>query len=165
MCQPLAEGGVNFVNFNRMVKSLRLAWIGRLLGESDDKWKSIPNYYFQNHGGLPFLLKCNYNVADLNKGLPLFYRELLQCFEDFKNITNVFPNGEFILWNNMSITIADETLFWKTWFERGVVFVQDILDGYGNFLSLEEFKSKFNININYLHWPFLYCRRIMRLDV
>ena len=123
MCQPLAEGGVNFVNFNRMVKSLRLAWIGRLLGESDDKWKSvvrvaknsknnkssksrkivkvvkvvkwksIPNYYFQNHGGLPFLLKCNYNVADLNKGLPLFYRELLQYFEDFKNITNVFPNS------------------------------------------------------------------------
>ena len=37
MCQPLAEGGVNFVNFNGMVKSLRLAWIGRLLGESDDK--------------------------------------------------------------------------------------------------------------------------------
>ena len=52
----------------------------------------------------------------------------------------------------MSITIADETLFWKTWFERGVVFVQDILDDYGNFLSLEEFKSKFNININYLHY-------------
>ena len=25
VCQPLAEGGVNFVNFNRMVKSLRLA--------------------------------------------------------------------------------------------------------------------------------------------
>ena len=119
MCQPLAEGGVNFVNFNRMVKSLRLAWIGRLLDESDDKWKSIPNYYFQNHGGLPFLLKCNYNVAVLNKGLPLCYRELLQYFEDFKNITNVFPDGEFILWNNKSITIADETLFWKTWFERG----------------------------------------------
>ena len=52
----------------------------------------------------------------------------------------------------MSITIADGTLFWKTWFERGVVFVQDILDYYGNFLSLEEFKSKFNININYLHY-------------
>ena len=100
---------INFVNFNRMVKSLCLAWIDRLMGESDDK--SIPNYYFQNHGGLPFLLKCNYNVAVLNKGLPLFCRELLQYFEDFRNITNVFPNGEFILWNNLLLNSSNDKKF------------------------------------------------------
>ena len=101
---------------------------------------------------MPLLNKKPTIVVVLSKGILLFYRELLQYFEDFKNITNVFPNGEFILWNNKSITIADETLFWKTWFERGVVFVQDVLHDYGNFLSLEEFKNKFNININYLHY-------------
>ena len=62
MYQPVAEGGINFVNFYMVVKSLRLACIGRLLGKSDDKWKVIPNYYFPNYGGVLFLLKCNYNV-------------------------------------------------------------------------------------------------------
>jgi len=28
MYQPVAEGGINFVNFYMAVKSLRLAWIG-----------------------------------------------------------------------------------------------------------------------------------------
>ena len=50
MYQPVAEGGINFVNFYMVVKSLCLAWIGRLLAKSDDKWKVIPNYYFRNYG-------------------------------------------------------------------------------------------------------------------
>ena len=46
MYQPLSEGGVNFINFRTMVKSLRLAWIKRLLTNSYDGWKPIPNYFF-----------------------------------------------------------------------------------------------------------------------
>ena len=52
MYQPVEKGGVNFVNFHTVIKSLRLAWIGRLLNTSDDKWKAIPNYYFRKHGSL-----------------------------------------------------------------------------------------------------------------
>ena len=31
VCQPLENGGLNFINFELMVKSLRLAWIARLI--------------------------------------------------------------------------------------------------------------------------------------
>ena len=57
--QPLAEGGLNFINFDTMVKSLRLAWLSRLLGDNDDSGKVIPNYYLSEYGGLQFLLKFN----------------------------------------------------------------------------------------------------------
>ena len=56
--QLLAEGGLNFVNFPAVVKSLRLAWISRFLSNSRDSWKAIPNHYLSTHGGLQFLLKC-----------------------------------------------------------------------------------------------------------
>ena len=62
-----------------MVKSLRLAWIARLISNSDDNWKAIPNFYFDKHGGLPFLLKCNYNLYN---NLPLFYHKLLDYFQE-----------------------------------------------------------------------------------
>ena len=143
---------INFVNFHTVIKSLRLAWIGRLLDTSDDKWRAIPNDYFRKHGSLLFLLKCNYNVKLLKTGLPLFKRELLQYFQDLKNTTNILPNGEFILWNNKSITIDNATLFWKSWFDSGVVSVKDVLNTNGNFLSYEEFSNNFNINTNYLHY-------------
>ena len=131
---------------------LRLAWIGRLLGDTDDSWKVIPNYYFLAYGDLQFLLKLNYDAETLNKCLPNFYRELLQYFQEFKNKTNTFSFGEFLLWNNKAITIEKNPLFWRSWFTRKILFVQDFLNVNGNFLTLEEFQNKFKIKINYLHY-------------
>ena len=152
MYQSVKNGKTNFVNFGMVVKALRLAWIGRLLSTSDDKWKAIPNYYFRKYGSLLFLLKCNYDIKLLRTGLSLFYRELLQYFRDLKNATSIFRNGEFILWNNKSITIDNANLFWKSSFQKGVVTVKDVLNPEGNFLSYEEFRNKFNITTNYLHY-------------
>ena len=106
-----------------MVKSLRLAWISKFLSDTNDSWKAIPNYYFSDYGGLQFLLKCNYNVNFINKNIPIFYRELLHYFCEIKNITNIFPHSEFPLWNNEAITIENNMLFWKSWFNRKVLFV------------------------------------------
>ena len=55
VCKPLENGGLNFINFEIMVKSLRLAWIARLISNSDDNWKAISNFYFDKYGGPPFL--------------------------------------------------------------------------------------------------------------
>ena len=150
--QPLAEGGLNFINFATMVKSLRLAWLSRLLGDNDDSWKVIPNYYLSEYGGLQFLLKCNYNAESINKCLPNFYRELLQYFQEFKNKTNIFPYGEFLLWNNKAITIENSSVFWRSWFKRKIIYVQDVLNAEGNFLTLEEFQNKFKIKTNFLYY-------------
>ena len=82
--QPLAEGGLNFINFATMVKSLRLAWISRLLGDTDDSWKVIPNSYLSEYGSLQFLRKYINNAESINIGLPNFCRELLQYFQELK---------------------------------------------------------------------------------
>lgn len=147
-----AQGGLNFINFATMVKSLRLAWISRLLGDTDDLWKVIPNYYLSDYGGLQFLLKCNYNVESINKCLPNFYRELLQYFQELKSKTNIFSQGEFLLWNNKSITIESKPIFWKPWFKQKILYVQDLLNVNGNFLTIEEFQNKFKLKTNFLHY-------------
>ena len=87
-----------------MVKSLQLAWISRLLSISNDNWKAIPNFYFEKYGGLLFLLKCNYNTANLDKNLPLFYGELLDYFQELNN-NSKDNNSDLILWNNKKITV------------------------------------------------------------
>ena len=59
---------------------------------------------------------------------------------------------KFILWNNKEITIDQKTLFWKTWYERGIYYVQDLLSEDGKFLSLDEFQEKFGLKVNYLQY-------------
>ena len=55
--QPISDGGLNFMKFRIMVKSLRLSWICRLLHDTNANWKAIPNYFFNTYGGLFFLYK------------------------------------------------------------------------------------------------------------
>ena len=137
-----------------MVKSLRLAWISRLLSNSNDNWKVIPNFYFEKYGGLLFLLKCNYNTANLDKNLPLFYRELLDYFQEL-NDNSKNNNSDLILWNNKKITAEKNSVFWKRWFERGIYFVSDLLNSDGkschsmNFKRSMTSKSTFCIIFNY----------------
>ena len=93
MYQTVEKGGINFANFCKVIKALRLAWIGRLLSMSDNKWRAIST--IRKHGSILFLLKCNYDIKLLKTGRPLLYQELLQYSQDLKNATNIFPNGEF----------------------------------------------------------------------
>ena len=149
--QPLSEGGLNFINFRVMVKSLRLAWISRLLSNSNDNWKAIPNFYFEKYGGLLSLLKCNYNTANLDKNLPLFYRKLLEYFRELNN-NSKDNNSDLILWNNKKVTVEKNSVSSKHWFERGIYFVSDLSNSDGKFLSLDEFQKKYDLEVNFLHY-------------
>ena len=150
--QPLSGGGLDFPNFRIMVQSLRLAWLGRLLSETNDTWKAIPSFYFDKYGGLAFLLNCNYNVSKINKNLPLFYREILEYFNAVKKNTLQETNSKFILWNNQNITIDGNPVYWKSWIDGGILCVHDLLNSKGNFLSFNEFQRKFQINTNFLQY-------------
>jgi len=71
---------------------------------------AIPNSYFDKHGGLPFLLKCNYDSKHFDKKMPLFYKEIL---DHFKEVCNGYPNvynSDLILWNNKEITIESKSV-------------------------------------------------------
>ena len=43
-------------------------------------------------------------------------------------------------------------MYWKTWSEHGVYFVQDLLKNNGKYLSYEEFKTKYNIEVNFIYY-------------
>ena len=98
-----------------MVKSLRLAWIASLISNSDDNWKAILNFYYDEYGGLPFLLQCSYNTAILDNNLPLFYRELLHYFQEVTKFSEHDKNNDLVLWKDRRITIERNSVFWKRW--------------------------------------------------
>ena len=70
-----------------MVKSLFLSWLGRFLNRANKSWQAIPNDSFKRSGGLPFLLKCNYDSKLVDKQPPLFYSEMLENFKELRKST------------------------------------------------------------------------------
>ena len=59
---------------------------------------------------------------------------------------------EFILWNNTDINIENKSVFWKAWRDKNVLFVQDLLNNQGSYLSPQVFSDKYNIKVNFLQY-------------
>ena len=61
MFKKFNQGGVNMMNVETQIMSFRLRWLGRISDESDNMWKKMANFWFDQIGGLPLLLNCDYD--------------------------------------------------------------------------------------------------------
>ena len=66
-----------------MFKVLKLAWIPRLIKSDNSNWCTILNHFLKRMDGLNFLLRCNYDTKHF-KDLPVFYKNILDNFNDLK---------------------------------------------------------------------------------
>ena len=109
--QDLDNGGIRMPDFDIMLKALKLAWIPRLLLTSDNSnWCIIPKHYFRKKGGLNFLLRCNYDTNYFND-LPLFYKKILDFFNELKTLYSYDQKQELILFNNKDILVDGKPIF------------------------------------------------------
>ena len=79
----LKNGGLNLTDLETQIKAIRLSWISRVLDERVGPWKSYFTFHLKKYGGT-LLLKCNYDVRDLNLSLNGFYQQLLEWWADFR---------------------------------------------------------------------------------
>lgn len=57
-----------------------------------------------------------------------------------------------ILRNNRSILVGKKMIFNKVWFDKGVLFVNDLVDCQGNLIDLKSFNTKFDLNYCYKYF-------------
>jgi len=60
------QGGLGAPSICVLSKSLKLAWIFRLLADelkSGESWKSIPNYVFEKYGGLHITMQLQQEIS------------------------------------------------------------------------------------------------------
>ena len=67
--------------------------------------------------------------------------------------------------------MGKKTIYYRHWVENGVNIVNDLVDENGTFLSLDEFRRKYNIRTNFLEYGAVInsvkrsCRSILNDDV
>ena len=55
-----------------------------------------------------------------------------------------------IIWNKKDIKIDNNTILFRTWFSRGVSTIENLLDHNPDFITYEEFKTRYQIKTNFL---------------
>ena len=147
--QDITAGGIRMVNFDVLIKALRLAWIPRLLSTETRNWKTIPDHFFKKCNGLNLLLRCNYDPKRLPQ-MPTFYKDILTFFNDLKSLYSGDGFQELILFNNKDILIDGKSFYYDEWLIAGILTIKDLLNENGAFLSFQEFSQKYSCRSNFL---------------
>ena len=127
--------------------AVKVAWIPRLQSRSHASWKIIRNAALENHGGISFLSQCIHGVKFLQfNNLPDFYSDILKHWQTTRSAfqKNTSPRNE-IIWSNHNIIINGKAPFYKSWLEKNILRVEDLLDNNGNFFPFNLFFEKFHL--------------------
>ena len=144
------RGGLKMLDFEIMDKALKVAWTERLKTPSSASWKIIPELGVKQYGGLTFLINCQYDIKMLSlDNLPSFYHTLLTYLQDLNSITTADVDNvpDKIIWNNQNIVINGKSIFYSSWFKRGIINIRSMMTENNQFLSLPELEQKFNLKI------------------
>ena len=111
----------------------------------DSTWKGPRKSYFNHYlkpYGETFLLKCNYEFKDLITLLNDFYSDLLFWWEEFRNTFSDINYAERIIWNNKDIRMDNRSVFYKLYYENGIVYVDDLTSESDNKQSYDLYRPK-----------------------
>ena len=109
----------------------------------------IPEFCTRQYGGISFLTDCQFDFKLLQlDNLPDFYATVLKHWQDFNEPTILNEHiltGAEIIWNKKNIKIDGKPFFYNSWFKKGIIHINDLLNENYNFLSLDDLNEKFNL--------------------
>ena len=128
---------MNLIDFESKVKVLKVLFIKRLLDDSPGKWKKLANHFYNTKD---FYFKCNHK--ENHKIEHQFYTEVHNYWSELqrvKEIDSLLVSNQ-VIWNNRYIMIENKPFVWRNWAGCEIVYVHDVLDQIGGFLSHTEIR-------------------------
>ena len=147
------EGGLKMIDLQNFILAIKSTWIRRLLVDQNAPWVHLAAYilgplnYITNFG--PYW----YNTLPLKVKNP-FWLDVLKAW---KNITETEFEKHTLdilytpLWFNNKI--GQPALYYPKWYQKGILFVGDLLDTKGSFCTFNELKKNFKLDsVNILEY-------------
>ena len=145
------------VNIEFFIKSLKITWIRRMINQNkSSKWINL--CVDTQKINFECLLKFgdNYLGKSIKTMSNLFWIDVLKHLEEFQNILKKYDDVNELLrvplWQNSEIKINKECVHYKSWADKGVIIIADLLDENGNFLNFETFCLKYSIKCAFTHF-------------
>ena len=161
---PYDQGGLKMLDYDNMVKALRLSWLKRIVDpDYVGFWKCYLDLLLVNEGGL-FLIQCNYDINRLTISA-FFYRELLDWWSKLREVKDPENICKYILWNNKEIRIDGKSVFYKHFFDNNIIYTTQLLYEMTNIESFNVVRDSGLNNSNFLVWTGLRQSVPLRLRV
>lgn len=139
------------IDIDKYIEAQKLSWLRRIFLKEQKYFAIALAMYpflrcFQDFGS-------EYFRRNVNRISNPFWRDVFNGYKNY--IVQLSPRGWFDfllqpLWYNPHIKVGGACVFYKQWYNRGVINVCDLMDRNGNLLSQEQFQLKYAINCNFL---------------
>ena len=147
------DGGLKMLHLPSTISGLKIAWVKRLLDESSvGQWKCFYEHCLSPFGGNFFWYSnIDKDCASVLSIKNIFIREVAQSWASLTLDMEINPSHcrRQNIWNNNIIRNNHRTLFIKSWYDKGIVTLSDLLDENGNIFTFFEFKNKYKFECDF----------------
>ena len=144
----ISLGGLKMPNIFLKVQAWQTSWLRRAILNPTSNWLLILNKIIGTTT-FPYLIhgNCSPDEKILNN-IPNFYRTILKTWYSIKDKTenHVLDIPSQPLWFNKQITVDNKIMFKQTWYNHGILYIQDLLNNNGEFLSHSDVLEQLKIN-------------------
>jgi exonuclease III len=148
--RSIEQGGLGMPYIKAFISALKLTWIKKLYRDKP-KWYHIlvtdnPEIELIHKIGPQFI--CN-------KITNAFWRDAFHGFREFFSMISLTERKEVLqepIFYNNKFKKDKETIFYRKWFEKGIYLVKDLTNNEEEFLTFEEFQTKFDVETNFLQY-------------
>ena len=151
------DGSIKNVNVAAKLKALKLTWVRKLQGDNCHPWKVIPSKILTLPNG-DSVFHRNFRISQSLLTtillLPVFYRELLELWEEFSYSET--ENANIILseslWYNAHIQINNDAVFFNEFASICVNKVSDLFDENGQLIMFQNLTNSGTSATLYFKW-------------
>ena len=159
-------GGIGIPNIKAYVNALKLTWVKKIHC-SDHKWKHT---FISSYPILENIKKLGYSLPISLMCNNPFWVHVFNAYEMFGKKIVIEKKDDFLsepIFFNSNFTINNKPFYYRDWAQAGIFSVKDLLEDDGSFLTLQNFKDKYNIQennflkfIGCINTIMKYCRKI-----
>jgi len=155
-------GGINMIDVSNLNKSLKIGWVKRLATQYGTWCSSILKNLplIPTEENIRYFLQGNLKSTDFNIWLKInashiWYEIMTEwCQYNYKGIVLIVDRTEILsqtLWFNSHIRIAGQPVFYKTWYDSGIKYIYNLLDGC-KWKTLNKLSRDHNVQIKLLDY-------------
>jgi hypothetical protein len=147
------HGGLKMLDIESFLEAQKVIWVKRLQRSEEGSWMAYPKYLLNNLLGISSF-KCNTNIAKLQKWMPPFYSQLFVAWGKTAADSgdDPFKIRREVLWFNKNIQISKKEVFFKEWYDKGIIIYHDILDERGNIKSVQELSRDYGFEVKVMQY-------------
>jgi hypothetical protein len=153
LINSIENGGLKLQNLETKLESIKFKWIQKLANSTINKpWKA----YICELMKVPIQEFMTYNIhgKDLKHIPDIFYKEIIETWVklNYNEPEKVEDILRQVIWNNSLLKIDGKAINYKSWIDKGIIFIRDLLDNTGKWASKNFLEAKFNTTINFLEY-------------